>query len=228
MSRSSNRRPRSPPHSPRWPPPSPTVWRSSTPREGVSTASCPRSRSSTSPSCSTASTLTHLLDRVGAMAYQTLYRRYRSQRFSDLRGQEHVVRALRAAVRDDRVGHAYLFSGPRGTGKTSTARILAKALNCDQLDDGDPCGVCESCVAIETGTSFDLHELDAASNNGVEAIRDLISRPRIGSPGRTKVYVLDEVHMLTAGASNALLKTLDDPPAHVVFVLATTDPHKVL
>ena len=162
------------------------------------------------------------------MAYQTLYRRYRSQRFSDLRGQEHVVRALRAAVRDDRVGHAYLFSGPRGTGKTSTARILAKALNCDQLDDGDPCGVCESCVAIETGTSFDLHELDAASNNGVEAIRDLISRTGIGSPGRTKVYVLDEVHMLTAGASNALLKTLEDPPAHVVFVLATTDPHKVL
>ncbi len=162
------------------------------------------------------------------MAYQTLYRRYRSQRFSDLRGQEHVVQALRGAVRDERVGHAYLFSGPRGTGKTSTARILAKALNCDNLDDGDPCGQCESCRSIETGTSFDLHELDAASNNGVEAIRDLISRTGIGSPGRTKVYVLDEVHMLTAAASNALLKTLEDPPAHVVFVLATTDPHKVL
>jgi DNA polymerase III subunit gamma/tau len=162
------------------------------------------------------------------MAYQTLYRRYRSQRFSDLRGQEHVVKALRSAVRDERVGHAYLFSGPRGTGKTSTARILAKALNCDHLDDGDPCGECESCRSIETGTSFDLHELDAASNNGVEAIRDLIGRTGIGSPGRTKVYVLDEVHMLTPGASNALLKTLEDPPAHVVFVLATTDPHKVL
>jgi DNA polymerase III subunit gamma/tau len=162
------------------------------------------------------------------MAYQTLYRRYRSQRFSDLRGQDHVVRALRSAVRDERVGHAYLFSGPRGTGKTSTARILAKALNCDALDQGDPCGVCESCRSIETGTSFDLHELDAASNNGVEAIRDLISRTGIGSPGRTKVYILDEVHMLSAGASNALLKTLEDPPTHVVFVLATTDPHKVL
>ncbi|MGY6499772.1 MAG: DNA polymerase III subunit gamma/tau [Acidimicrobiales bacterium] len=162
------------------------------------------------------------------MVYQTLYRRYRSQRFSDLRGQEHVVRALRSAVRDDRVGHAYLFSGPRGTGKTSTARILAKALNCDHLDDGDPCGTCESCRAIEAGSSFDLHELDAASNNGVEAIRDLISRTGIGSPGRTKVYILDEVHMLSAGASNALLKTLEDPPPHVVFVLATTDPHKVL
>jgi DNA polymerase III subunit gamma/tau len=162
------------------------------------------------------------------MAYQTLYRRYRSQRFSDLRGQEHVVRALRSAVRDERVGHAYLFSGPRGTGKTSTARILAKALNCDHLDDGDPCGECESCRSIESGSSFDLHELDAASNNGVEAIRDLIGRTGIGSPGRTKVYVLDEVHMLTPGASNALLKTLEDPPPHVVFVLATTDPHKVL
>jgi DNA polymerase III subunit gamma/tau len=162
------------------------------------------------------------------MAYQTLYRRYRSQRFSDLRGQEHVVRALRSAVRDERVGHAYLFSGPRGTGKTSTARILAKALNCDHLDEGDPCGTCDSCRAIESGSSFDLHELDAASNNGVEAIRDLISRTGIGSPGRTKVYILDEVHMLSAGASNALLKTLEDPPPHVVFVLATTDPHKVL
>ena len=162
------------------------------------------------------------------MAYQTLYRRYRSQRFSDLRGQDHVVRALRSAVRDERVGHAYLFSGPRGTGKTSTARILAKALNCDHLEEGDPCGTCESCRSIETGASFDLHELDAASNNGVEAIRDLISRTGIGSPGRTKVYILDEVHMLSAGASNALLKTLEDPPAHVVFVLATTDPHKVL
>jgi DNA polymerase III subunit gamma/tau len=162
------------------------------------------------------------------MAYQTLYRRYRSQRFSDLRGQEHIVRSLRSAVRDERVGHAYLFSGPRGTGKTSTARILAKALNCDHLDDGDPCGECESCRAIETGSSFDLHELDAASNNGIEAIRDLISRTGIGSPGRTKVYILDEVHMLSAGASNALLKTLEDPPSHVVFVLATTDPHKVL
>ncbi len=131
-------------------------------------------------------------------------------------------------MRDDRVGHAYLFSGPRGTGKTSTARILAKVLNCENPIDGEPCGVCESCVAIEQGTSFDVHELDAASNNGVEAIRDLIAKTAMGTPGRTKVYILDEVHMLSTAASNALLKTLEEPPPHVVFVLATTDPQKVL
>ncbi|MFA5565124.1 MAG: DNA polymerase III subunit gamma/tau [Acidimicrobiia bacterium] len=162
------------------------------------------------------------------MSYQSLYRRYRSGRFGELRGQEHVVRALRNAVRENRVGHAYLFSGPRGTGKTSTARILAKALNCENVIDGEPCGECASCLAIEAGNSFDLHELDAASNNGVEAVRDLISRTVIASPGRTKVYVLDEVHMLTTAASNALLKTLEEPPSNVVFILATTDPHKVL
>ena len=162
------------------------------------------------------------------MAYQSLYRRYRPQRFSEVRGQEHLVAGLQNAVRSDRVGHAYLFSGPRGTGKTSTARILAKVLNCADPVDGEPCGVCESCVAIENGTSFDVHELDAASNNGVEAIRDLIAKSAMGTPGRTKVYILDEVHMLSAAASNALLKTLEETPAHVVFVLATTDPQKVL
>src|SRR6056297_1669215 len=162
------------------------------------------------------------------MAYQSLYRRYRPQRFGEIRGQAHVVRALRSAVRDDRVGHAYLFSGPRGTGKTSTARILAKALNCERLDGGEPCGECDSCRSIEAGSSYDLHELDAASNNGVEAVRDLISKASLGSPGRTKVYILDEVHMLSTAASNALLKTLEEPPEHVVFVLATTDPQKVL
>lgn len=162
------------------------------------------------------------------MAYQSLYRRYRPRRFSDVRGQEHVVRALRNAVRDDKVGHAYLFTGPRGTGKTSTARILAKALNCEHLQDGEPDGTCESCQAIDAGTSYDVQELDAASNNGVSDVRDLIGRVNLGSPGRTKVYILDEVHMLTAQASAALLKTLEEPPAHVVFVLATTDPQKVL
>ncbi len=162
------------------------------------------------------------------MAYESLYRRYRPRRFGEVRGQSHVVRALSNAVRENRVGHAYLFSGPRGTGKTSTARILAKALNCTNLLDGEPCGECDSCVAIEAGTSYDLLELDAASNNGVDAMRDLIAKAALGSPGRTKVYLLDEVHMLSAGASNALLKTLEEPPGHVVFVLATTDPHKVL
>ena len=162
------------------------------------------------------------------MAYQSLYRRYRPQRFSEIRGQDHLVSALQNAVRGDRVGHAYLFSGPRGTGKTSTARILAKVLNCPNAVDGEPCGVCESCLAIEHGTSFDVHELDAASNNGVEAIRDLITKTAMGTPGRTKVYILDEVHMLSTAASNALLKTLEETPEHVVFVLATTDPQKVL
>ncbi|RZV41550.1 MAG: DNA polymerase III subunit gamma/tau, partial [Acidimicrobiales bacterium] len=162
------------------------------------------------------------------MAYQSLYRRYRPQKFSDIRGQEHVVKALRNAVRDDRVGHAYLLSGPRGTGKTTAARILAKVLNCQNPADGEPCGVCDSCVSIEGGTSFDLHELDAASNNKVDDIRDLLSKVALGTPGRTKVYLLDEVHMLTAGAENALLKTLEEPPDHVVFVLATTEPHKVV
>src|ERR1700710_1547344 len=120
------------------------------------------------------------------MAHQSLYRKYRPQKFSDLVGQAHVTAALSNAVRDERVGHAYLFSGPRGTGKTSTARILAKALNCEHLDGGEPDGTCESCLSIDNGTSYDVQELDAASNNKVEDVRDLISRVALGSPGRTK------------------------------------------
>ncbi|MPY92431.1 MAG: DNA polymerase III subunit gamma/tau [Acidimicrobiia bacterium] len=165
---------------------------------------------------------------IASVAYQSLYRRYRSRRFGEIVGQEHVVTALRNAVRENRTGHAYLFSGPRGTGKTSSARILAKALNCEALADGEPCGECASCVAIDAGSSYDLYELDAASNNGVDAMRELIARAALGSPGRTKVYILDEVHMLSTAAANALLKTLEEPPDHVTFVLATTDPQKVL
>ena len=159
--------------------------------------------------------------------FVSLYRRFRPGRFSELRGQDHVVRALQSAVRDDRVLHAYLFSGPRGTGKTSSARILAKALNCLHPVEGDPCGVCTSCVEIARGTSLDVHELDAASNNGVDAMRDLVAHAALGTPGRWKVYIVDEVHMLSNAAANSLLKTLEEPPSHVVFVLATTEPQKV-
>ena len=159
--------------------------------------------------------------------FVSLYRRYRPGKFSELRGQDHVVRALRSAVRDEKVAHAYLFSGPRGTGKTSTARILAKALNCEQPVEGDPCSMCASCIAITKGISMDVSELDAASNRGIDDIRDVIAHASLGSPGRRKVYIIDEVHMLTEQAANALLKTLEEPPGHVVFVLATTDPQKV-
>lgn len=161
------------------------------------------------------------------MVVQSLYRRYRPQRFAEIRGQDHVVKALQYALVNGRESHAYLFSGPRGTGKTSTARILVKALNCDQRVEGDACGTCDSCRAIEQGNSFDVIELDAASNRSIDDIREIIASASLGSPGRHKVYILDEVHMLTTQAAAALLKTLEEPPSHVVFVLATTDPEKV-
>jgi DNA polymerase-3 subunit gamma/tau len=164
---------------------------------------------------------------VTVMATQSLYRRYRPRRFSEVRGQDHVVKALRTSVAEGREGQAYLFSGPRGTGKTTSARILAKVLNCTEVLDGEPCCECESCLSVERGTSYDVHELDAASNNGVDSMRDLIDKASLGTPGRHKVYILDEVHMLTKPAEAALLKTLEEPPPHVVFVLATTDPQKM-
>ncbi len=163
------------------------------------------------------------------MAYLSLYRKYRSQRFSELLGQDHVSQTLSRAVTEGRVAHAYLFTGPRGTGKTSAARILAKAINCEQGPTPEPCGVCNACVAITEGSSLDVIELDAASHSKVEETRDiLLGVPLATAGGRRKVYVIDEVHMLTTQSFNALLKTLEEPPDHVVFVLATTEAHKVL
>jgi DNA polymerase-3 subunit gamma/tau len=163
------------------------------------------------------------------VSYQVFARKYRPQTFDDLVGQTHVTRTLKNAVEQNRLAHAYLFVGPRGIGKTSTARILAKALNCVNGPTVSPCGVCDSCKEIAAGNSLDVLEIDGASNNGVEQVRELRDNVRYApSKGHFKIYIIDEVHMLTSAAFNALLKTLEEPPAHVKFIFATTEPQKVL
>ncbi|MGA7173931.1 MAG: DNA polymerase III subunit gamma/tau [Candidatus Dormiibacterota bacterium] len=159
---------------------------------------------------------------------QTLYLKYRSQRFSELVGQEVVAQTLRNSVREGRLSHAYLFTGIRGTGKTSAARILAKAINCEQVEDGEPCGKCQACLSITEQRSLDVIEIDAATNRGIDEIRDLRERAQfLPSQFKTKVYIIDEAHMLTADASNAFLKTLEEPPEHACFILATTEPQRL-
>jgi DNA polymerase III subunit gamma/tau len=162
------------------------------------------------------------------VSYQVFARKYRPQVFDDVLGQDHVVRTLKNAIQQRRLAHAYLFVGPRGTGKTSTARILAKAVNCVQGPTINPCGVCDSCREISQGISLDVLEIDGASNNSVDQIRELRDNVRFAPRGKFKIYIIDEVHMLTQQAFNALLKTLEEPPAHVIFIFATTEPHKVL
>src|SRR5579859_6073824 len=162
------------------------------------------------------------------MAAEVWYRKWRPQTFADVSGQDHVTRTLARAVELGRVSHAYLFCGPRGTGKTSTARILAKAVNCASPEAGQPCTRCESCQAVAAGRALDLVEMDAASNRGIDEIRELRERVGYSTTGsRYKIYLIDEVHELTQFAFDALLKTLEEPPPHVVFVLATTEAHRV-
>ncbi len=162
------------------------------------------------------------------MSYTALYRKFRPQEFSDVKGQDHIVTTLKNQIKADRIGHAYLFCGTRGTGKTTVAKIFAKAVNCMHPVDGSPCGECAICKAIADGSSMNVIEIDAASNNGVDNIRqireEVTYRP---TEGRFKVYIIDEVHMLSAGAFNALLKTLEEPPSYVIFILATTEAHKI-
>ncbi len=164
------------------------------------------------------------------MSFLSLYRKYRPENFNDLIGQDHVVQTIKNALKNDRVAHAYLFAGPRGTGKTSTAKVFAKALNCSKTGaDFEPCGECSSCQRIDNGSSLDVIEIDAASNRGIDEIRELREKVKFyPGEGKYKVYIIDEVHMLTKGAFNALLKTLEEPPDSVVFILATTEPHKVI
>ncbi len=162
------------------------------------------------------------------MAYKALYRTYRPTTFDEVAGQQHIVKTIKNALATGKIAHAYLFAGPRGTGKTTMAKLLAKALNCEH-GIGCQCNECKNCKAVNEGTHPDVLEIDAASNNGVDEIRDLIDKVKYGTIlGRYKVYIIDEVHMMTPGAFNALLKTLEEPPEHVIFILATTEPHKIL
>ena len=163
------------------------------------------------------------------MASQSLYRKWRSQTFSDLVGQSSIVDTLKNQLDSGKLSHAYLFTGPRGTGKTSTARLLAKTLNCTNRKNGEPCNECEQCLEITAGNSFNVIEIDAASNRGIDSIRELREKVMVRpSQGKYKIYILDEAHMLTTEAFNALLKTLEEPPEHAIFVMATTDVHKML
>lgn len=162
------------------------------------------------------------------MSYITLYRKYRPARFEDVVGQEHIVKTLQNAVKQNRIAHAYLFCGPRGTGKTTISKIFAKMINCED-EKHRPCDQCENCLAVQQGNHPDIIEIDAASNNGVNEVRDLIEKVKYAPlKGKYKVYIIDEVHMMSAGAFNALLKTIEEPPAHVIFIFATTEPQKVL
>ena len=162
------------------------------------------------------------------MSYTALYRKFRPERFEDVKGQDHIVTTLRNQIEADRIGHAYLFCGTRGTGKTTIAKIFAKAVNCENPVDGSPCGECRSCRSIAAGASMNVIEIDAASNNGVDNIREIVDEVSYSpAEGRFKVYIIDEVHMLSIGAFNALLKPLEEPPSYVIFILATTEVHKI-
>lgn len=162
------------------------------------------------------------------MSYVALYREWRPRTFAEIVGQEHISRTLQNAIKNDRIAHAYLFCGPRGTGKTTSAKVFAKALNCLNPVDTEPCNECENCIRVNEGTSMDVMEIDAASNRGIDEIRDLREKVKFApTEGKYRVYIIDEVHMLTTEAFNALLKTLEEPPGHVIFILATTEPHKI-
>ena len=162
------------------------------------------------------------------MSYMALYRKFRPTEFGDVKGQEHIVTTLKNQIKAERIGHAYLFCGTRGTGKTTIAKIFAKAVNCENPEEGNPCGKCTACRSITAGTSMNVIEIDAASNNGVDNIREIREEVAYSpTEGKYKVYIIDEVHMLSIGAFNALLKTLEEPPSYVIFILATTEAHKI-